>query len=510
MKKQLSDQQVLVCDGAMGTMIQGSGLPSDQAPEWWNLESPDTIGRIHEAYVEAGAHLVETNTFGGSPLKLREYGLEDQSFAICRAGASLARDAVGDRALVAGSVGPTGALIEPMGTVTFEEMLDAFSVQIAGLADGGADLILIETMSELMEVKAALLAAHSKAPELPVICQMTFEENQMTVMGTSPETAAVVLDRWGADMIGVNCSTGPAGLLPVIERMSLVTNKPLTVQPNAGLPVIEGGQVSYRETPEQMAAYVSRFADLGVKIVGGCCGTTPEHIAVIRREADRCRYHVPVLPAVTVFSSRRQTVFPFDGDLLATALSGAGTEELRPLIKWIREQIRAGCRLLLVDLPGKEPSFYKELLLGLKGALDVPLLFPADLGKGLDTALRYCTGVATLINLSLESSVELWTVARESGANVVLNATKQVADRPLEERQDELDAAIEKALEMGIGQERILTDAFRSGDRLNVPKDAAELAQSFARKGYVQVCPEASAADWASPESGRLLLRREP
>lgn len=279
----------VLCDGAMGTMLYSRGVFIHRCYDELNLSQPDLIRAIHEEYLQAGAEILETNTFGGNRYRLQRHGLQDQVHAINLAGAQLARQAVDQarnkqatEAYVAGAIGPIGVQIEPLGKVAFEEARAAFAEQIRALAEGGVDLLVIETMTSLSEVHQAILAAREVAPQLPVIAMMTIDEDGNTLDGSSPETAAAKLTEWGVDAVGCNCSAGPATILSAIERMRTATTLPLVVMPNAGMPRNVDGRNIYLCSPEYMASFVRKFAAAGVQFIGGCCGTTPNHIRAMR------------------------------------------------------------------------------------------------------------------------------------------------------------------------------------------------------------------------------------
>jgi 5-methyltetrahydrofolate--homocysteine methyltransferase len=265
------------------------GLPSGQPPEWFALERPETIEEVARLYVEAGADLVTTDTFGGTSFRLSLHGLDRERERINRQAVEAVRRAVAGRALVSASVGPSGQLLEPFGDTSPDAVEEAFAEQIEVLAAAGADVLCIETMSDLTEATRAVSAAKSAAAGLPVMATMTFEptpRGYFTVMGVSVEKAALGLEAAGADVVGSNCGTGIEDMVSIARTMARATRLPLIVQPNAGLPESRDGQVVYRETPETMAARVPELLGLGVAIVGGCCGTTPEHTRAVRRAVD--------------------------------------------------------------------------------------------------------------------------------------------------------------------------------------------------------------------------------
>ena len=283
---------VLVGDGAWGTELMQRGLPAGQPPEWFTLERPEVIEEVARLYVEAGADLVTTDTFGGTVFRLRLHGLDSRLEAVNRAAVEAVRRAVAGRALVSASVGPSGQLLEPFGDTTPDEVEAAFAAQIAALAAAGPDLVCIETMSDLTEATRAVRAAKAVAPSLPVMATMTFDptpRGYFTVMGVSVEKAVRGLEAAGADVVGSNCGTGIGDMVTIAGQISRATRLPIVIQPNAGLPESRGGETVYRETPDAMSARVAELLELGVSIVGGCCGTTPGHVRALRRAVDAWR-----------------------------------------------------------------------------------------------------------------------------------------------------------------------------------------------------------------------------
>lgn len=282
----IRDGRVRVGDGAMGTALQGAGLDDGGAPELWNVEHADVIERILTEYADAGAQLLTTNTFGGSRPRLQMHGLEDRVNELNQAAAQIARRVADGRenVFVMGDVGPSGELLEPMGILTPDDAQILFAEQIAGLVEGGVDAILIETMSDLAEVKAAVAAAKQVAPDLPVFATLSFDTNLHTMMGVSPAQAVVELTAMGADVVGANCGRGFEEMETIATQM--VDARPegslLFMQSNAGLPELVGADFVYNGTPEGMAELAAKLKDAGVDVVGSCCGSTAEHTAAIR------------------------------------------------------------------------------------------------------------------------------------------------------------------------------------------------------------------------------------
>jgi methionine synthase I (cobalamin-dependent) len=276
--ERLADGPIL-CDGAMGTLLYSKGIFINRCYDELNVSQPELIAAIHADYVANGAEILETNTFGANSFRLGRYGCQNNLEAINRAGVELARKAVrGGNVYVAGAVGPLGVRIEPLGKTGRDEARAAFAEQMRVLVDAGVDLLILETFGYLGELHQAILAARDVDPKIPVVAQVTIDEDGNCLDGSSPEHYGARLTEWGADVIGCNCSVGPVAMLDALERLRGVTAKPLSAQPNAGIPRSVEGRNIYLCSPEYMASYTRKFINVGVSLVGGCCGTTPEHI----------------------------------------------------------------------------------------------------------------------------------------------------------------------------------------------------------------------------------------
>lgn len=281
--EQLMSGKVLISDGAWGTFLQAEGLKQGECPELWNVENRDSVLKIAKSYIDVGSDMIETNTFGGNKIKLNHYGLDSRTYELNKAGAEISREAAGDRKIVVGSIGPSGKMLI-MGDVTKEELYDSFAAQVKGLADGGVNALCIETFFDIEEAEIALRAARENS-NLEVILTFSFDKgpdgNYNTMMGISPKD---VIEHFGekVDLIGTNCSNGFEDMIGIVKEMREINqNIPILVHANAGMPISLDGEVKYPDTPEIMAELTPKLIDAGANLIGGCCGTTPEHIHMI-------------------------------------------------------------------------------------------------------------------------------------------------------------------------------------------------------------------------------------
>ena len=466
-----------IFDGATGTMLQAAGLKPGECPELVNVERPEMIETIHRAYIEAGSTMITTNTFGATSLKLAHYGLESRVAEINAAAVQAAKRAAQGRAKVAGDLGPTGRFIEPLGDLGFETAYDAYAEQAKALADAGADYIIIETSIDLQEMRAALLAAKS-VTKLPVICQMSYSEDGRTVTGTDPETAATVLDAMGADIIGVNCSLGPEQLLPVVESLAKATEKPLIVQPNAGLPQFVDGKTVFPMTPEDFALWTPKLIAAGATWIGGCCGTTPAHIRAMSQAAKTSPTpNRPVVPRILRLASRTRTVAVdkrLPTVLIGERINPSGRKKLAAEIKdgsllsvkkEALDQVKAGAQILDVNMGvgGVDPAVVmRRAVMEIAQITDAPLAIDTGDAAALEAALRVYPGRALINSVSAEPErlKTFLPLAKKYGAAILcLPITKDGVQKTAEERVAAVETILEAAQEAGLKDGDFLLDA---------------------------------------------------
>jgi 5-methyltetrahydrofolate--homocysteine methyltransferase len=471
--------EIIVFDGAMGTLLQASGLPRGACPDEWNLSHPEKVRDCHRAYFAAGADVVETNTFGSTKLRLKDYGLQDKVEEINVRGAQLAKEAAfGQGKLVAGSIGPSGKFLQPFGELTFDQAYDIFREQAQALIKGGVDLLIIETMVDLQEMRAALLAAKDVSP-VPVIAQMAFTQDSRTVTGTDPVTALTVLKAMGADVIGMNCMIGPVEMLPVFQSMAGTTNHPLSIQPNAGMPQLVGDDTVFPGTPELIAEYGEKFVALGANIVGSCCGTTPEHTKVLAQRVKHlkpvARKHIPG----TRLSSRVRTVFAGTGHpflAIGERINPSGrkvlTREIEEgksnmLRKDAQAQAHAGARVLDINvgIAGgdlKEPEYMKNAIEAVQNVVDVPLAIDTTGPEALDTGLKTYVGKPLVNSISGEEArmdLLMPIVKRFGAAFIGLALDEKGIPATAQERFKVAERILTKAKEHGFSPEDIVIDS---------------------------------------------------
>ena len=416
-------------DGAMGTMLQQKGMPAGSIPEIWGMEKPDWINAIHRQYIDAGAHIIYANTFGANRYKLASCPYQAER-VIAAAVQNARKAAQGTHTLVALDVGPLGQLLEPTGSLTFEQAYEAFAEQVSAGVKAGADLIAIETMTDLYEAKAALLAA-KETSTLPVLCTMTFEENQRTFTGCSVSAMALTLEGLGADAIGLNCSLGPAEVYPIVAELMKWTRLPVIVKPNAGLPDPLDNQ--YHITPAQFADEMARLAELGVRVLGGCCGTTPAYIAALREKLGGLTPKAPDVPAAAAVCTPETTVQINMPRIIGERINPTGKKRFKQaltendldyILSQAIEQVHGGAEILDVNvgLPDiDEKAMMVRCVKAIQSVVNVPLQLDSTSPAVLEAALRVYNGKAIVnsVNGEKKSLETILPLVKKYGAAVV-------------------------------------------------------------------------------------------
>jgi 5-methyltetrahydrofolate--homocysteine methyltransferase len=473
-------ERVLVLDGAMGTMLQERGLQPGQSPEELNLTMPEVVAGVHREYREAGADIIVTNSFGGTRPKLSHYGLEERLYEINARAVTIAREAAGADGYVAASMGPTGRFVEPVGDCTFDEMAAIFREQARPLIEAGADIITLETFLDIKEIRAAVIAVRELSADIPVIAMLTFDDNGRSVLGTPPEAAAITLEAVGADVVGSNCGLGVDGIYGILSAMRRVTRLPLISQANAGLPLLREGRTVFPGTPEEMTAYHDRMLELGVRIIGGCCGTTPAHIRAIREAlAGRERIFPTTGPAegITFLSSRNGYTAIGPGNPVAiigerinpTGKKGFAAELREGKVSYIRreamEQVAAGATLLDVNVgaPGiDEPAAMERAVFCVSGAVEVPLVLDSSSPEALERGLKAADGKVLINSVSGEekSLTRILPLVKKYGAAVIgLTLDENGIPETGEARCAVAGRILDAARDEGIAARNVVVDA---------------------------------------------------
>lgn len=473
-------KHIVLFDGAFGTLLQKKAGNVGTLPERLNEERPELIADIHRAYLDAGADVITANTFGANPLKAGSKELSDR---LIRAGVALARKVAKDK-FVALDIGPSGRLLEPMGSMTFEEAYQCFA-DVVDAGKEGADLILIETMADLQEMRAALLAAREHS-DLPVLCSMTFEENGRTFAGCDPLCYAMTCAPL-ADAVGVNCSLGPAKLLPVVRAILSATDKPVIVQANAGLP---DADLNYDVSAEEFAKVYRTFLDEGVQIIGGCCGTTPEYIRLLRGLADGRAPQKRSVPRRSCVCSATRAVFVDGVRVIGERINPTGKKAMKQALLsgdygYVQtqaiEQTDAGADILDVNagLPElDEKTVLARLVREVQAVSDLPLQIDCGKPDAIESALRICCGKAIVNSVNGEDKVlhSILPIVKKYGAAVVgLTMDERGIPRTAKEREQIAQKIIQTCESYGIAQEDIYIDCLT----LTVSAEQAQTAETL-------------------------------
>ncbi|EHQ91211.1 homocysteine S-methyltransferase family protein [Desulfosporosinus youngiae] len=405
MKRFLSSvrERVLLYDGSKGVMLQKRGLTGNEAAEAWNLSKPDEVKNLYNLYKQAGSDVIQTNTFPGNKVTLEKHGLGDKTYPINFAGVKLAKEVAGETTYVAASVGPTGMILEPAGDLSFDQAYTVFKEQLRAIEDAGADLVNFETFTDLNELRAAILAA-KETTSLPIIASVTFNENSRTMSGNSAEVCAIVCESLGAEVVGANCSGGPDSLIEPIKKMRSVVSIPLSVKANAGMPELVNGEAVYGQKPEQFSSYTKEFIENGVRLIGGCCGTTPEFIRAVKKELEGIKAPDLELKSSSALASAfNHLLFANDKEYSAAELSLKDDKAVNMLKKGdfyqlLQDYRTAAMDYLLIDFGDMTESFD---VLGFSNtisfAIKKPLILKSESVELLTKFLRYYPGRAGVI-----------------------------------------------------------------------------------------------------------------
>lgn len=476
--QKLLSERIVILDGATGTELQQRGMPSGVSPELWCLDHPDILGSVHGGYIDAGSDVIYTCTFGANPFKLGEYG-NSQVREVNRVLACLAKKVASGNALVAGDIGPTGRFIEPFGDLEFEKAVEGFKEQIRGLLDGGVDLLVIETMMDIQEARAALIAARETTEKFAMVT-MTYEKDGRTLNGTDPVTALITLQSLGAGAVGCNCSTGPDAMIRLISAMKPYARVPLVVKPNAGIPKLVGSRTVFELDSDAFASYGKRFAMDGVNLMGGCCGTTPGHIRALKRETRDIRPYPVLRDSVAALTSARghvvldegsplvivgERINPTGKKLLKEALEQELHEGRLSLVRdMARDQEKQGAKLLDVNVgvPGIDEVKAMRTVIGfLAKTSDLPLVIDSPHAQTIESSLRLYPGRALINSISgeKEKMKRLLPVAAKYGAMfILLPLTEKEVPELADSRKKIILKVIKRAAKFGFSPQDIVVD----------------------------------------------------
>ena len=465
----------IILDGATGTNLMAAGMPIGVCPEAWILEHKEVLLNLQRGYVEAGTNIVYAPTFTGNRIKLEEYGLADRIAEINTELVRLSREAVGDKALVAGDMTMTGQQLFPLGELMFEELVEVYEEQASILDKAGADLFVVETMMSLQECRAAVLAI-KEVSDKPVMVTLTYNEDGRTLYGTPPEAAVVVLQSLGVDVIGINCSTGPMEMIEPVKIMAEYATIPILAKPNAGLPELVDGETVYRMTPEEFAEAGAALVEAGAAIVGGCCGTTPEHIAALTAKVKGMELITPLKSHRRILSSERKAVeIDLDGNFLVVGerINPTGKKKLQAELREGRldlvrnmamDQESNGAAILDINMGMNgidELQMMKKVIYEVSSTVDCPLCIDSSHVDVIEEALKIYPGRALINSISLETEKmeKLLPVAAKYGAMFILLPLSDAGlPQNIAEKKAIINEIYDKALALGMSHADIVVD----------------------------------------------------
>lgn len=478
--RELTKQKIVLLDGATGSNMQKAGMPTGVCPEEWILKNPEVLINLQKEYIQAGTDILYAPTFTGNRIKLKEYKLEGRISEINRELVELSKQAVREagaerRVYVAGDLTMTGEQLYPIGTLRFEELVEVYKEQIAYLLLAGADLFVIETMMSLQECRAALLAVKETC-DLPVMVTMTFNDNKRTLYGTDPVTAITVLQKMGADAVGVNCSTGPEGMEEIVREMKKYAAIPIIAKPNAGLPQLIGDETIFSMGSEEFARETKRLVEAGAGIVGGCCGTTPEHLQLLHDTVAELTPPVLTPERARILTTERRALkiedngkFLVIGERINPTGKKALQEELKQgnlglVTEFARQQAEDGADILDVNMGMNginEKETMLEAIYGITGFSDLPISIDSSHISVLEAALRIYPGRALINSVSLEKEKleKLLPAAKKYGAMfILLPLSDKGLPKDLEEKKEIINTIVRKAEEIGLTKDDIIVD----------------------------------------------------
>lgn len=491
--KNLLHKKIVILDGAFGTELQKRGLPGGVCPEKWCLDNQQIVNDLYVSYQNAGAQIVYTCTFGANHFKLKQYGLQDNTYQMNVDLARLAKEACGKNTLVAGDIGPTGLFIEPFGPLAFEEAMDAFKEQARGLIDGGCDLVVIETMIDIQEARAALLAVKELA-DIFTMVSMTYEKDAHTLGGTPPQSAIITLQSLGADVVGCNCSAGPEQMIDFIKAMKPYATVPLLAKPNAGMPRLEGGKTIFDMDAKTFAFFGTSLVKAGANLLGGCCGTTPEHIRVLSRAVGRRKTVLPSRKSISALSSARGFLEILDHEplyLIGERINPTGKKALQQELtegklsiirQMAQEQEVQGASLLDVNIgqPGiDEVQTIKNVIGLLSTSSRLPLAIDSSRIETIEAALRLYPGRMLINSISGEKEKlsKLLPLAAKYGAMfILLPLSGGNLPKTAEKRQMIIKTIFRQAQKFGFTKEDFVVD----GLTMAVASDAQAAKETLA------------------------------
>lgn len=465
----------IVLDGATGTNLMAAGMPIGVCPEEWVMEHQDVLYDLQSAYVKAGTNIVYAPTFTGNRIKLEEYGLEDRIEEINTELVRLSKRAVDGKALVAGDMTMTGKQLFPLGDLMFEELVDVYKEQASILDHAGADLFVVETMMSLQECRAAVIAI-KEVSDLPIMVTLSYNEDGRTLFGTPPETAVVVLQSLGVDAIGINCSTGPMEMVELVEKMAQYSTVPILAKPNAGLPELEDGKTVYKMTPQEFADAAVALVNAGASIVGGCCGTTPEHIKALSDAVRELPIRKPLEGHRRILASERKNVeIDLDGGFIVVGerINPTGKKKLQAELKegkldlvrqMAMEQEENGAKILDINMGMNgidEKEMMKSVIYEVSSTVDCPLCIDSSHVDVIEEALKIYPGRALINSISLESEKieKLLPVAAKYGAMfILLPLSDEGLPKDAAEKHRIINTVYDKAMALGMAHEDIVVD----------------------------------------------------